>query len=572
MAAFALALAFAAPATAATNNIFTVAGTGTQGFSGDGGPATAAGLTLPISVSAIPGGGYLIADQGTERVRRVAPDGTITTVAGNGTSTYGGDNGPATSASFSAVSDVAAAPDGSILIADGNNNRIRRVGTDGIITTVAGTGAGGFGGDGAAATAAQISFPADVAVAADGSYLIADNDTHRIRRVGTDGNISTVAGSASIGSAGDGGPATAASLNGPVGVAFTADGGFLIADADANRVRRVAPDGTISTVAGTGTAGFLGDGGPATAAQLNGPARVAVTPDGGFVIADRLNQRIRKVAADGTISTIAGDGTAGSGGDNGPATAAQFNSPFGVSVNQEGDILVADTSNFRIRSVDAGDPPPPTAPPAPPPPPAPPTPTLKRTVEIEKVSGKVTFTCPGSRSKTLTTDELVKLGCVVDSTNGRVAVTAAKDARGTLQRAVFSLGAFKVTQPTVKGKVLTELALSGPLPACPKAKRSTAQSAKARAKKKPVRRRLFGTGAGTFRTKGRYGTATVRGTNWTTEDRCDGTLVSVARGVVAVESFVLKRTVTVRAGRSYLAPSVRPKSKSRARTKASANS
>jgi hypothetical protein len=188
-----------------------------------------------------------------------------------------------------------------------------------------------------------------------------------------------------------------------------------------------------------------------------------------------------------------------------------------------------------------------------------PGPVVKKTVEVGDVSGTVTVKCPGAKSAHVTSERLIKLGCVVDATKGKVALTAAKDAKGTRQTADFSLGAFAVTQPTVKGKVLTQLALSGALPSCPATKRSGARSAAARKKPaKTVRRRLFGSGHGDFRTKGKYGTATVRGTIWSTEDRCDGTFVKVSRGVVAVESFVLEKTVSVRAGHSYLAPAHKP--------------
>ena len=156
---------------------------------------------------------------------------------------------------------------------------------------------------------------------AGGGYLVTDQSNERVRRVGADGTITTVAGNGTAGFSGDGGPATAAQLDTPNGVAATPDGGLLIADSNSHRVRRVAADGTITTVAGTGVPGFSGDNGPATAAQLNFPDSVAVLPDGGFLIADNDNNRVRRVAADGTISTVAGIGTAGAGGDGGPPRA-----------------------------------------------------------------------------------------------------------------------------------------------------------------------------------------------------------------------------------------------------------
>jgi len=334
----------------------TVAGTGVSGFTGDAGPAAAAQLAIPVAVVGTPDGGYLIADQANNRIRRVTPDGTITTIAGSGTGAgYSGDGGPATSAKLDAPSGVAQLADGTVLIADINNNAIRRVAPDGTISTVVGNGAAAFGGDGGPASAAKIRFPYDIAPLPGGGYLIVDQDNDRIRKVDAGGTITTVAGSGAIGAGGDGGPATLAQLNDPSGVIVMPDGGFLIADTNNSRIRRVAPDGTISTFAGT-TAGFGGDGGPATAAKLNGPIHLALLPDGGVVIADWHNNRIRKVDAAGTITTIAGDGTAASGGDGGPASATQVDGPFGVGVATDGDVLIADTFVHRIRRADFGDP------------------------------------------------------------------------------------------------------------------------------------------------------------------------------------------------------------------------
>jgi hypothetical protein len=343
----ALGLVWAAPAGAATGSIFTVAGT-TDGFSGDGGLSAAAQLSGPFGVAATPDGGYLVADTGNHRVRRVWPDGTITTVAGSATSGLSGDGGPAAAAQLDAPLGVAATADGGFLIADELNHRVRRVGPDGTITTVAGT-TPGFSGDGGPATAAQLSGPFGTAELADGGFLIADFFNHRVRRVGPDGTITTVAGT-TPGFSGDGGPATAAQLDGPSAVAATADGGFLIADEFNHRVRRVWPDGTITTVAGT-TQGFAGDGGPAVAAQLTFPTGVTATPDGGFAIADAGNHRVRRVSPRGTITTVAG-GTQGLSGDGGLATAAALNSPHTVAVTAEGGLLVTDRENSRVRFVD----------------------------------------------------------------------------------------------------------------------------------------------------------------------------------------------------------------------------
>ena len=368
-------LAGASGAYAQTNAVSTVAGTGTAGFTGDGGPAAAARLSNPIGVSVTPDGGYLIVDQGNNRIRRVFPNGTIVTIAGiGGAGGFGGDGGPAVLAQLNIPNGAVMGTDGSVLIADSLNNRVRRVDPGGTITTVAGGGPGPGLGDGGAATNATLAFPADVDWQSDGGFLIADNDNDRIRRVSPGGIITTVAGTTQ-GFSGDNNPATSAQLNDPASVTSTPGGGFLIADKDNHRVRRVDPNGTITTAAGVGTPGSIGDGGPATAAALNLPANVAYgASSGSILIADRANHRIRHIALDGTITTVTGTGTAGFNGDGLIGTATDLNSPFDVVVNPEGDYLIADTSNHRIRAVDAGAPPP-----TPPPPPSPVSLTLDPT-------------------------------------------------------------------------------------------------------------------------------------------------------------------------------------------------
>jgi hypothetical protein len=248
-------------------------------------------------------------------------------------------------ATEAALSDsLAVAPDGSILVANGD---LWRIGLDGRVTRIAGNGRCGFAGDGGPATAANVDAQ-EVAATAEGAVLIVDTSHHRIRRVGPDGIITTVAGSGPTQDnkpgafAGDGGPATQARLNFPSDVTSTSDGGFLIAEEIGDRIRRVAPDGTITTVAGAGTdpgpsAGSVGDGGPATAALLSRPVGVAEMSDGRFVIADSGNARVRRVAPDGTISTLAGAGARGGT----PTTTARFE-PRSVAVGPGGDIVFSD--------------------------------------------------------------------------------------------------------------------------------------------------------------------------------------------------------------------------------------
>jgi len=344
----------AAAADGQTYTISTVAGTGTLGYSGDGGPATSARLYGPYGVAVDSSGNLYIALSGDHRIRKVTPGGTISTVAGTGTSGYSGDGGPATSAQLKQPSGVAVDSSGHLYIADSTNHRIRRVGPLGNIGTVAGTGTEGYSGDGGPATGAQLSSPTGVAVDSSGHLYIADYSNHRIRRVGPLGNIGTVAGTGTVGYSGDGGPAASAQLRYPYGVAVDSSGNLYIAEFFGHRIRKVTPGGTISTAAGTGTAGYSGDGGPATSAQLNHPTGVAVDSSGNLYIADCLNDRIRKVTPGGTISTVAGTGTLGYSGDGGPATSAQLFQPIGVAVDAAGRVYLSDTSNQRVRVLTPG--------------------------------------------------------------------------------------------------------------------------------------------------------------------------------------------------------------------------
>ena len=324
--------------------IYTLAGNGTAGLSGDNGPATGAELFQPLGVALDSAGNLYIADSDNMRIRKVSSTGVITTVAGNGTPGFSGDGGPATSTGLNYPSGVALDSAGSLYIADAGNNRIRKV-SNGVITTVAGNGAQGFGGDGGPATGAQLFVPAGVAVDSAGSLYIADAGNNRIRKV-SNGVITTVAGNGAQGFGGDGGPATSAQLFVPAGVAVDSAGSLYIADAGNNRIRKVSK-GVITTVAGNGTLGFGGDGGPATNAQLYGPEGVAVDSAGNIYIADMDNNRIRKVS-NGVITTAAGNGTQGFSGDNGPATSAELYRPEGIAVDATGNLYIADTWNNRI--------------------------------------------------------------------------------------------------------------------------------------------------------------------------------------------------------------------------------
>ena len=271
----------------------------------------------------------------------LAATGDISTVAGTGTAGVSGDGGAATSAKLNFPIGVAVDSSGNIFIADSQNHRIRKVDTSGNLSTVAGTTIG-FSGDGGAATSAQLFPPLSVAVDTSGNLFIADRGNNPIRKVDTSGNISTVAGSGTGGAfSGDGGLATSARLNFPTGVAVDASGNLFIADRSNDRIRKVDTSGNISTVAGTGLSSVLQE-----------PQGVAVDPSGNIFIADTSNHRIRKVDTSGNISTVVGTGTQGFGGDGGAATSAQLHTPAEVAVDPSGNLFIADHTNHRIRKVE----------------------------------------------------------------------------------------------------------------------------------------------------------------------------------------------------------------------------
>jgi uncharacterized repeat protein (TIGR03803 family) len=338
------------------NGIATVAGDGTQGYSGDGGPAISAELQSPYVFLDSAGNMYITSDNlGDCRVRKVtASTGIISTVAGNGTCGFSGDGGPATSAEMEPIG-VAVDAAGDIFIVDDGNARIRKVtASTGIISTVAGNGTQGYSGDGGPATSAELNRPFGAAVDGAGNLYIADEFNNRIRKVtASTGIISTVAGDGTEGFSGDGGSATSAELAFPVSVALDSVGDIYLVDGLNERVRKVtASTGDISTVAGNGTAGYSGDGGPATSAELNAPTSLALDSAGDIYIADYSNYRIRKVTAlTGIISTAAGDGTFGFSGDGGAATSAEIRTPCNVATDVIGNIYIGDCANERVRVV-----------------------------------------------------------------------------------------------------------------------------------------------------------------------------------------------------------------------------
>ena len=320
-------------------------------------------MNFPTKIAIDADGNLYIADLFNFRVRKVSPDGIITTIAGNGMFYFSSlDGGQAVDASLTNLFDVAVDTDGNLYIID--SNRVRKVGLDGIITTVA--GGGSVHGDGGPATSASLNVPFGIAVNTAGNLYNADTFNNRIRKVSLDGIITTVVGNGirtgvidgeggdPADDLGDGGPATSASLAMPNGVAVDAAGNLYIADSDNQRIRKIGLDGIITTVAGSGDTGFFngsfsGDNGPATSVLLSNPADVAVDAAGNLYIADTFNNRIRKVSADGIITTVAGGGSVR--GDGGPATSASLTIPNGVAVDAAGNLYIAERLNDRIRKV-----------------------------------------------------------------------------------------------------------------------------------------------------------------------------------------------------------------------------
>lgn len=352
----AAAIAAATLAHAQTYTITTLAGNGASGYAGDGGAASSAQFFAPTGLAMDTAGNLYIADTGNARIRKIATDGSISTVAGAGGAGMSGDGGPATSAMLSGPRGVFVDSSGNIYIADTANRLVRKV-TGTTINTIAGniydTNTESYGGDNGPATTAIMAQPVGVVVDSAGNVYISDTSNHRIRKVDTNGVMTTYAGDGTPGFGGDGTRAVTAHLNSPRGLALDAAGNLYIADTASQKIRVVnAATGIITTVAGTGTAGFSGDLGLATKAQLNAPYAVALDAAGNLYIADYSNSRIRKVSkSSGVISTIAGNGRFGHAGDGGPGTSATLNFPGGVAVDANGNVYIADTQSATIRKL-----------------------------------------------------------------------------------------------------------------------------------------------------------------------------------------------------------------------------
>ncbi len=333
----------------ATNGVLTtLAGNGIADFGGDGGPATEAQLNTPTALSIDFQGNLYIADSLNNRVRKIVPGGTISTLAGTGVPGFAVDFGPPAGAQFNSPEGVGVDAAGNVYIVDTLNSRVRELQPGGNILTYAGNGNASYFGDGLPANRAAINHPEGIALDSAGNVYIADTSDNVVRKV-SDGTITTIAGFGTPGFGGDGGPATSARLDHPSAVAVDAAGNVYVTDTGSNRVRKIDSLGTITTVAGNGNTAFGGDGGPATSAQLSGPRGVAVDRAGNLYIADTGHNRIRKVSTAGIITTIAGIGTCCYSGDGGSAASAQLNMPRGLWVDASGTVYVADSGNQAIR-------------------------------------------------------------------------------------------------------------------------------------------------------------------------------------------------------------------------------
>ncbi|MCW3122938.1 MAG: hypothetical protein JWQ38_2430 [Flavipsychrobacter sp.] len=330
--------------------ITTYAGNGSWGYSGDGAAATAAALGQPFHIAADLSGNIYIADYYNHVIRKVDTFGIITTVAGNGINGFSGDGGPATAARLNYPYAITLDASGNLYISDQNNMRVRKVNSAGIISTFAGCAYSGYAGDGGPATDAQFSYPCGITIDGLGNLYLVDYSL--IRKIDASGIVSTVAGITTFGYGGDGGPATIAAMS-PRDVAVDGSGNLYISDYGNHRVRMVDLSGIITTIAGSSTFGYSGDGGPATAAELKCPFGLSFDASGSLYFSDQVNNRVRKVTS-GIISLVAGSGVSGYAGDGGPATAADLHLPLGIAFGG-GNMYFIDSS-FRVRKLSGCEP------------------------------------------------------------------------------------------------------------------------------------------------------------------------------------------------------------------------
>lgn len=348
-----LALALTPASIARGDTITLVAGGGEGGAAS---PASPPPMKSPFGLGVTPSGAIAFVEMTGHRVRAIDPGGAVRTIAGTGREGYGGDGGPAERAEFKGMHALAVEKGGDLLVADTWNNRVRRIDTKtGTIRTIAGTGEKGFSGDGGPATEAKFGGIYSIALSPDGATMyLADLDNRRVRAVDLEkGLVTTVAGTGAKAVPKDGAKAVASPLLDPRAVAVDGSGNLYILERNGHALRVVGKDGTIRTVVGTGKPGLSGDGGPAREAALNGPKDLAIDRDGGVLIADTENHCIRKYnPSDGTIARVAGTGKKGSAGLGGKPEAAQLAQPHGVAIDGRGAILISDSSNHRIVRVE----------------------------------------------------------------------------------------------------------------------------------------------------------------------------------------------------------------------------
>jgi len=317
---------------------------------GHGGPAREARFREPMGIAEGPAGDVYVADRG-HYVWRIDPQGRAWVVAGTGRQGRAETGIDARESDLGIPEGLRVDPQGRVLFADSRNNSILRIELDGKLTRVAGNGRRGNGGNGEPAPHAMLDRPFDLALDSKGSVYVADFGNHRIGRIDASGRIESVAGTGEPGYSGDGGPAVRARLNEPYGIAVDGLDRLLIADSANHVIRRIDADGIITTIAGAGRPGFAGDGGPAAAALFNSPQSLFVDASGRLYVNDEHNHAIRVIEPDGTVSTLIGDGTPGAEGDGGPASRARLNDPENLIVRRDGSILVTDGDSRRIRLI-----------------------------------------------------------------------------------------------------------------------------------------------------------------------------------------------------------------------------
>lgn len=331
--------------------ISTVAGTGELGFSGDGGPAVAAQIQKPTAVALSSQGHLYIADEQNKRVRMVGLDGIISTVVGTGRTEVQSEERLAVETNLDNAYGIAVDQEDNLYVLSRGHGKIFKVGKDGIARHIAGMGERGFAGDGGPAIDAQINFSNHLVADAEGNLFVADTGNQRIRKISPDGIISTVAGMGEMGFAGDGGPAIEAQFAYPAAIAIDGEGSLYIADFNNHRIRKISPDGIIETIAGTGEPGYNGDGKNALVSQIGEPCGVAVDRAGYVYIGDQVNNRVRVVTPSGLMHTVAGTGVRGYSGDGGPAERAQTSNPDIIAFDREDNLYIPDHINGVVRKL-----------------------------------------------------------------------------------------------------------------------------------------------------------------------------------------------------------------------------